>query len=199
MNRLLLLAFALVLCVTSGALHAAPFQQVLLPNVVGMPATEAKAKLEGAGFKVKLFNESSQAVTGAPGESAVVTSMQPTPTFEQMSFSGGTEVSLMIVDQVTVPHLVGSQVKDAIITCNEVGLVLTVAGLRPSGNDTRIICDQSPLGGTLVPRGSFVNAMVNCPGTENLTIMVVFGALAGAVVGAVIGAYLGSKAALRSR
>jgi beta-lactam-binding protein with PASTA domain len=186
---------SIVLC-AAGVIHGAPLPQQQLPDVVGLTVIEAKAKLEGAGFQVKVFDASYSPLSGPLPETAVVKAMEPAPSFAESSFAAGTEVSLAVIELVPVPHLVGEQVKDAIITCNEVGLLLVVGGTRPSSSDTRVICAHgSPAPGTYVAPGTIVNVMVVCPGGESAATAAFFGALIGAVVGGLIGAFVARRSA----
>jgi serine/threonine-protein kinase len=124
---------------------------VAVPKVVGASAEDAKKALTKVGFKVAVTEQYDEQV--AEGK---VISQQPA---RGTALKGAT-VRLVVSKGpplVTVPNVVGSSLADALSALRRAGFETRVFNL-PAGPNR--VLDQSPNGGTAIPKGSRVTLSV---------------------------------------
>jgi len=130
----------------SGAENTPAAGQVSVPNLVGLPVTDARWLLDERGLRC-----------WAPGSRGVVSGQQPAPGRQEVA---GTVISLQVSPlsaQPVVPDLTGLTIKKA-------GAVLAELGLQISIKGSGIAAEQQPKAGTRVSRGAVVTVRFQPPG-----------------------------------
>lgn len=125
----------------SPTLEEAAPKLALVPNVVGMPVSEAKVALQEAGLTVS---------DGGADDGHVVTATDP---------AGGTEVevgsAIALVAEapmVNVPNVVGMAVSEAENALSDAGFAINAGG----SSDDNIVSQQTPAGGEQAIAGATV-------------------------------------------
>ncbi|MDR2107880.1 MAG: Stk1 family PASTA domain-containing Ser/Thr kinase [Coriobacteriales bacterium] len=132
---------------------------ITIPNVYGMPKTDAEAALRNAGFEVA-YAESVYSSSVADGS---VVSQDKTGSGKKgdtvtLTLSKGAEPEP--TPQVNVPNVVGMNLASANSAMVNVGLVLNYSG-SPDASQT--VVSQNPAAGTKVDKGSSVSVTFSAP------------------------------------
>lgn len=188
-----LLGWLLVLALLGGGGWVA-FDRVIapvtaVPEVTGMAATDARATLEGAGFRVRIARE--RAFDRDIPEGAVVSQSVAEPT-RQLS-----EITLVLSAGPrtgTLPPLVGREVEAARAALDELGLDLTVT--TTVGYDDEVppgtVLAASPDSGATVAEGGTVELTVS-DGPAPVELPDLTGQLQGAANAELVGLGLNSR------
>lgn len=148
-------------------------QRVAVPDVAGRPAGDARARLEAAGFEVRVFDvpadeprgtvvaqnpqPGTRAPKGSPVRINISTGQQPPPATEGESAPPPPPPRARMV---TVPNTVGFSFRNAQNRLQALGLVARVAFV-PSRQPQGVVVAQNPTGGATVRRGSSVRLNVS--------------------------------------
>jgi serine/threonine-protein kinase len=129
--------------------------QATVPSVDGLTQSQARRKLEAAGFKVMISREASDAIpTGQVTRTAPPAGTQ---------IDKGSTVTLFVSSgpqKVTVPSVVGQSQDSASAELANVGLKVSTVSQDSTTETPGNVLSQSPAGGSLVGRGATVTITV---------------------------------------
>lgn len=128
--------------------------QVTVPKVEGLPQGDAVAKLQAAGFGTTVTTQEADRTSG------IVISTDPEGGTKAPK---GSKVSVVVSKplQVGVPDVTGMRQTDARTQLVNAGFLVTIVDVPAQiGCDPGAVCEQDPVGGTRVDKGSEVQIFV---------------------------------------
>jgi serine/threonine-protein kinase len=135
-------------------------EPVDIPNLVGMSTSQADQALTDLGL---VLSVSSQTVDVSVSSGLVGNVAEQSPASgTEVEVGSVVTVKLGVVQQVTVPDVLGKELADAETDMVNAGLNLDLVGTTITNDSTKhlTIATQDPSGGTQVDEGSFVDATV---------------------------------------
>ncbi|GMQ98850.1 MAG: hypothetical protein BMS9Abin17_1379 [Acidimicrobiia bacterium] len=129
---------------------------VPVPDVVGQPAEDAQATLEGDGFTVSSSDQPSADI-----EEGLVISTNPSAGTE---VAPGTTVEIVVssgADDVVVPDLTGMTADEAMTAAEAVGLTVEIVEDPDNPDPDGVVVSQDPAAGSTVPGGSEILAQLS--------------------------------------